>query len=237
MQLFGKVVHSTDDNIVIKIDRGLTPQQRRIINGSIGQPTALLFDDGRHITVSQRRKIYAIFREIDSWNGNYNLFLTKKQVKDEYLNYLGVKKRFSLSNCSIERASNFIEFLLGFCFSFDVPLSSKVVDSIREQYGWDMYCLKYHRCMICGAHADIAHVHAVGIGRNRKKINHEGNSVMALCREHHQMQHNVGIKTFMQRNLLKGVKVTPEIAKMLKLGNWRVERGENIISTGDEKNE
>lgn len=83
--------------------------------------------------------------------------------------------------------------------------------------------------MICGAHADIAHVHAVGIGRNRRTISHLGNYVMALCRKHHQEQHSKGIVSFMQDNQLKGVKVTPEIAKMLKLGDWRQEQGEDVV--------
>lgn len=231
MQLFGKIVRSTSEGIVIKVENGLTSQQRRVINGSIGQSTELAFDDGRHISVAQRRKIYAMMREIDDWCGNYNLEVTKRQFKEFYCDKQGIKKMFSLSDCSLEQASRYIEFILGFCFAFDVSLSSRMVDSIREQYGWDMYCLKYHRCMICGGAADIAHVHAVGIGRNRNKISHEGNTVMALCRKHHQDQHRVGIVTFMRDNQLKGVKVTHEIAKMLKLGNWHVERGADIIST------
>ncbi|KRL07885.1 hypothetical protein FD38_GL002448 [Levilactobacillus zymae DSM 19395] len=169
--------------------------------------------------------------EVDRWCGNYIPELTKGQLKRMYALRKGLYENFSLSDCSIETASRFIEFLLEFCFENNIPFASQTVDAIREQYGWDIQCLKFHRCMICGRPADIAHVHAVGIGRNRNHISHVGNSVMALCRDHHQEQHRIGIKTFMQKNQLKGVRVTPEIAEMLQLGNWRMEQGEPIIST------
>ena len=41
---------------------------------------------------------------------------------------------------------------------------------------------------------------------------------MALCREHHTMQHTIGLDTFMELFHIKPIKVTPEIAKELHLG-------------------
>lgn len=230
MQIFGKIRKLFGHYLIIDLN-DVDPPDRRLIEENDGQLVETYFDDGRHITGDQRRKIYAMLGEIDEWCGNYVPDLTKTQMKQEYAVDRGLYEAFSFSDCSITTASDFIEWLLAFCFANDVPFASRTVDVIREQYGWDMQCLKYHRCMICGRHADIAHVHAVGMGRNRNKISHVGNNVMALCREHHEEQHRVGIATFMQRNQLKGVRVTPAIAEMLRLGNWHAERGEDIIST------
>ncbi|CAJ1227097.1 hypothetical protein LZY01_23650 [Levilactobacillus zymae] len=230
MQLFGKIRRLFHHYLIIDLN-DVDPPDRRLIEKNIGQLVEVRFDDGRHITADQRRKVYAMISEVDRWCGNYIPELTKGQLKRMYALRKGLYENFSLSDCSIETASRFIEFLLEFCFENNIPFASQTVDAIREQYGWDIQCLKFHRCMICGRPADIAHVHAVGIGRNRNHISHVGNSVMALCRDHHQEQHRIGIKTFMQKNQLKGVRVTPEIAEMLQLGNWRMEQGEPIIST------
>ena len=47
-------------------------------------------------------------------------------------------------------------------------------------------------------HAELAHYHAVGRGRNRRKINHTGNKVLALCSSHHREQHNIGMDSLMR---------------------------------------
>lgn len=220
MQVFGSISQLSGHQLIVNLS-DLDSSARRLIENNSGQLIELNFDDGRHISADQRKKAFALLHEIDRWCGNYIMDVTERQMKYMFMQQRGLYEEFSLSDCSLEMARRFIEFLLGFCFAYEVPIASKVIDSIREQYGWDMYCLKYHCCMICGAHADIAHVHAVGIGRNRNHINNVGNYVMALCRKHHQEQHRVGIKTFMIDNQLKGVKVTPEIQRMLKIGNWR----------------
>ncbi|WP_334427194.1 putative HNHc nuclease [Levilactobacillus sp. HBUAS67566] len=227
MQLFGKIEGLSDHRLFVDLN-DVDPPAKRLVEANRGQLIELNFDDGRHISAEQRKKVFALLHEIDRWCGNYIMDMTESQMKYMFMRHQGLYEEFSLSDCSLEMASRFIEFLLGFCFAYEVPIASKVIDSIREQYGWDMYCLKYHCCMICGAHADIAHVHAVGIGRNRNHINNVGNYVMALCRKHHQEQHNVGIKTFMIDKKLKGVKVTPEIQRMLKIGAWNQEQGEAV---------
>lgn len=230
MQTFGEFQLTPEDQLIVDLS-DVDPPTRRIIKQNLGRLAEVRFDDGRHITTDQRNKIYALMGEIDRWCGNYIPELTKSQLKRMFAVREGLYEGFSLSDCSLELASRYLEYLLGFCFANEVPFASRTVDAIRESYGWDYYCLKYHRCMVCGNPADIAHVHAVGIGRNRQHISHIGNYVMALCRGHHQEQHRVGIYTFMRNNQLKGVKVTKDIAAMLKLGDWRAERGEDIIST------
>lgn len=207
----------------------LNSSQRYLLKNNQNNVVEIGFDDGRSATRDQKAKAHALIGEIDTWCGNYMHDVTEAQLKYEFMGRNHMIEPFSMASCSVQLARKWITFLLDFCFENKVPFTSATFDAIHEQYSWDMDCLKYRQCMICGQHADIAHVYAVGMGRDRSKINHIGNYVMALCRQHHQEQHRVGIETFMRRNQLKGVKVTPEIAKMLKLGNWKGEKGDPLL--------
>lgn len=219
-----------DKNDVAKVQiSGLNSSQRYLFKNNQGKVVEMDLDDGRKATNDQKAKAHALIGEIDTWSGNYIYKATEAQLKYEFMSRNNMIEYFSMATCSVELARKWITFLLDFCFENQVPFTSATFDAIHEQYSWDMDCLKYRQCMICGKHADIAHVYAVGMGRNRNKINHIGNYVMALCRQHHNEQHNVGIETFMRRNQLKGVKVTKEIAKMLKLGNWHAEKGDPLL--------
>jgi hypothetical protein len=80
-----------------------------------------------------------------------------------------------------------------------------------------LYMLTINRaCWICGKHADIAHVEAVGAGRDRNKIDHTKHRFMALCRSHHNQQHVMGINSFMQRYHIKPIQL--EKSDLKKLG-------------------
>ena len=67
-------------------------------------------------------------------------------------------------------------------------------------------------------HAELAHYHAVGRGRNRRKINHIGNQVLALCPNHHREQHNIGMDSFNEKYKLHEawVDVDERLNRMLK---------------------
>ncbi|VDG31460.1 hypothetical protein [Lactobacillus brevis] [Lactiplantibacillus mudanjiangensis] len=224
-EAFGKVLRINGNIVTIQVLKS-----DRMSYLTTGSDAGLIYDDGRHISMVQRRKIFAMLHEIDEYFGNYLLGLTEYQMKQRFCSTTQTFDDFSLSNCSKSLATGFIEFLIQFCLVEGVNFSTKSLDEIRGQYGWERACLDERRCSICGDHADIAHVHAVGIGRNRNKINHIGYQVMALCRKHHTEQHTIGIWSFMDKYHIKGVRVTPEIAERLRLGNWRVYHQEPIIT-------
>ncbi|VDG23694.1 putative HNHc nuclease [Lactiplantibacillus mudanjiangensis] len=222
----GKVLKITGNIVTVQLMKG-----DRMSYLTVGSDAGLVYDDGRSITTVQRNKIFAMLHEIDEHFGNFMIDLTEYQMKQRFCYDVELFDGFSLSDCSMSLATAFIEFLIKFCLAENVSFSSKTLDQIQGQYGWERACLDQKMCCICGKHADIAHVHAVGIGRDRNKIKHIGYQVMPLCRIHHNEQHNTGIWTFMGKYHLKGVRVTPEIAEMLRLGDWRVYREEPIIST------
>src|SRR5699024_500274 len=126
-------------------------------------------DDNRTITVDQRKKIYATIKDISLYTGDDPEYL-KEFLKFDYCGQVG-EEYFSLSNCSISVAREFINFIIDFILKYDIPLSDaalKRTDDI-DRYLWG--CIKYKKCAICGRKGETHHWDAIGMGRDRKTYN------------------------------------------------------------------
>lgn len=77
MQLFLPVEKDSDGKLLINLS-DVDPPTRRIIAGNVGQLAEIKFDDGRHITIDQRKKIFALIGEIDQWTGNFTMDITER---------------------------------------------------------------------------------------------------------------------------------------------------------------
>ena len=147
------------------------------------------------ITDKQRRKIFALLKDI------YNHFAQPldylRYMFQKQLEFLHGYEPISLSNCSRRQASELIELILDFIFANNIPIH-KATSELMSNDKYFIYKSTINRiCVVCGAkNADLAHYQAVGRGRNRNKIDHYGNKVLALCREHHQTQHDMGMDNF-----------------------------------------
>lgn len=224
--MYGKLI-STQGNVVkIQLDEELDINKLiKFANGK--QPTVeLLVDDGRHITPDQRKKIYALLGDYCLYTG-YSLNEAKLFFKSMIADFFHTEM-FSLSDCSETVASQMITTMLEFFFFEDIPFHTKIWDSLPDDFPRVMMCIKTKRCAIClKEHADIHHVTAVGMGRNRNEINHVGMYIEPLCRVHHTIFHTIGAKNFMAKYHIKPIKVTPEIAKELHLGKHKSEELKN----------
>ena len=163
----------------------------------------LRLDDGRHISAIQRRKIYANIADIAYYCGEVPEY-TKEMFKFLYISETGAPY-FSLSDCSMETAKEYISFLIDFALQHDIPLSYpglQRTDDI-ERYLWS--CIKHKRCCLCGKPADIHHVDSIGRGRDRRNYDDSEHKKMALCRLHHSEAHNIGIDTFNAKYHVFGV--------------------------------
>lgn len=216
-------------NFKRKLSKVEAEQLNRYRNGTV----ELNLYDPRKITPDQRRKIYALIGEITRWSAGDTDTFTKNYYKDILKERFCLEEQrdfFSLSSCSQVLAGEFIDWLIRFCFMWDVPFSTDTLDSIENSYGFLVNCLTNRKCCICGKHADICHIQTVGIGRNRNKISHIGMYVYPACRKHHQEQHNIGIKSFMFKYHIKGIKLNEELVKKLNLGNYaHIDKGELIL--------
>ena len=155
------------------------------------------------ISADQRKKIYAIFKDIADQTGS-NKDYVKDNLKKMFIQNTGYNK-FSLSNCNKELANDFIEFIIEFAFEYGVELNEHPKKLIDDIEAYLKICLKNKICAICGRQAEIHHVDTIGMGHNRNKVDDSGKRKISLCRKHHSEAHNEGWETFKENHHVKGV--------------------------------
>lgn len=176
--------------------------------------------DPRKISKAQRRKAYVLLSYIAAWWSYTPLEAAKEITKMIFAGQeiFSLKdETFSLSDCSMTTARLYITFLIDFCVLHGIetgePLYSLCEDIPR--YVWA--CLMNKKCAVCGKKAELHHVDAVGMGRNRKEIIHVGMNVLPLCRLHHTEIHKIGKQSFLKKYLLEPIKMTEEIGEQYNL--------------------
>ncbi|MBJ7886080.1 hypothetical protein JEM70_15640, partial [Bacillaceae bacterium HSR45] len=126
-----------------------------------------------------------------------------------------------LSNCTREQAGQVIDAIIEWVFKNRIPIKYKTSDLMKDNKAF-LYCATVTRhCVICGTeHADLAHYETVGRGMNRNKMNHYDKHVLALCRQHHNEQHAIGVNSFDDKYHLHNswIKVDERLNKMLRGG-------------------
>src|SRR5699024_574793 len=131
----------------------------------------------------------------------------------------GYEERLSLAWCSKQQASERIEVIILGVFQHNIPLNYKTSDLMKEDKAYIYAATLNRNCIICSKNgAALAHRVAVGSGRNRRTMNHHHNHVLALCRSHHNQQHQMGVDSFDKHYHIENswIKVTPELNKKLQ---------------------
>lgn len=201
-----------------RIDQDGTSLQIKIPGVDLGQYITekkaryaeIRIDDGRTITSLQRRKAYATIRDISSWTG----YLPEDQK--EWLKYLYIERTgnpyFSLSDCSMDTAREFINTILDYALEEGIPLSERGIERTDDIGRYLYSCIKNKRCAVCGRPGEIHHVDAIGAGRDRRHVDDSGYRKICLCREHHTAAHQRGMKAFEQMYHVYGIVVQEDIA-------------------------
>ena len=152
------------------------------------------FDDGRHISAEQRKKVYATIRDIADYTG----YLPEEQK--EWLKYLHISKTgcdyFSLSDCTMDTAREFINTILEYALENGIPLSEEAINRTDDIGRYLYFCIMNKKCAICGKDGEIHHEDAIGMGNNRNTIDDSGYKKICLCRFHHTQAHNLGVVRF-----------------------------------------
>lgn len=164
----------------------------------------LRIDDGRHISALQRKKIYATIRDISDWTG----YVPEEQK--EWLKFLHTEQTgepyFSLSNCSMDTAKEFINTILEYALKEGVPLSEAGVYRTDDIGRYLYFCLKHKKCAICGLPGEIHHVDTIGMGRDRKQVDDSDYRKICLCRKHHTIAHTRGMDALEKMYHVYGIK-------------------------------
>lgn len=188
------VIHIPDDIYERVVDKQITDVEIRL-------------DDGRHISNEQRGKIFATLKDIALYTGDVPEYL-RSILTYNYCTEAGLPI-FSLSDCSIDVARGFINYLIEFVLFHNIPLSDIAINRTDDIDRYLYSCLKHRRCCITGlAGADIHHVTGsrVGMGHDRLKIDHSNLEIIALNREWHNKVHNEGETDVFEAYKIYGVK-------------------------------
>ncbi|MDL2324036.1 hypothetical protein LJC61_02635 [Ruminococcaceae bacterium OttesenSCG-928-A16] len=206
----------------------------------------VIINDGREISNSQRRKIFALISDITDWvkaPGNNKRTRAEKETLHEmgllymieclpYTNYSdrdAIRKQltmhycqlvdiapFSLSNIDVATATDFIDWLVEMCVVHGIPCLDTLLNRCEDAGRYVYACVAHRRCAICGKKADIHEVETVGMGNNRRTIHHLGQLVEPLCREHHAEVGNIGQAEFDAKYHLVGIRLDENLCDILK---------------------
>ena len=182
--------------------------------------------DGRSISPEQRRKCYALLGEIAEYTDGIRTAETvdeqKRLLKMEFmLRRMEATERrmFSLADCDMSTAREFITYLSDFIIANDIPTRVPLIDNCDDIAAYMYACTMHRKCAVCGKPADIHHCEGsrIGAGVDRTKVHQLGREVLPLCRVHHTELHAVPESEFMKKYHLQKVRLDEALCKRLKL--------------------
>lgn len=203
-----KAYKVTQDGTELKIFVPNRNLQNEIIDGRV-RTCEIRLEDNRKISYEQRKKAYACIADISKYTG-YQPEQAKELMKYLYIIRTG-GEYFSLSNCSMETAKEFINVLLDYIIENGIQMDESGVDRSEDidHYLWK--CLRERKCCVCGRKADLHHSQAIGRRFNRKHFDDSNLMKMALCRNHHTESHTIGQKEFMKKYKVYGIKYKEDV--------------------------
>ena len=217
MAILGKV----NQNYVLK---GLQLSQANDMLLDVGEvlEVEVRLVDSREISEQQRKFIFALCNEI-SYDTGYDSEYARLLVQQYNANLRDIEVE-SLSSCSMTYANGLIDTIINFCIEQEIPFARKLIEENKYSFtAKQIYAMTLKRvCCVCGMRADIHHVDAVGMGRNRRKIDHTGLRVLPLCRNHHTETHQIGNDSFIERYHLEPITVDEKMNLFIRKGVLRV---------------
>lgn len=211
----GKIVDVVNGGLVVFVPYGDMEKiiKRQYNEVQVGLP------DGRRISPEQRRKAYALMGEIAEAVG-YEKDEIKDVMKHDFVsNHLQQleKELFSLSDCDVTTAKEYISYLIDFILRNDIPTHVPLIELADDIDRYVYACLIRKKCCICGQKADFHHVDAVGMGNDRNEVQHIGRKCLPLCRAHHVEIHTIGTTEFCNRYHIRPQICDEKIAKAYRL--------------------
>lgn len=205
-----KIIGYDGETLLIKprvaIDREMIQKQVETIE--------IRLTDGREISADQRKKVFALVRDIAVWSGHEPEYIRQYTTFDYRLQN-GIEP-FSLSDCDMSTARDYITYLIDFCFAHSVPTRDTLLNQTDDINKYLYSCLEHRKCAVCNDRADVHHIDAIGAGRNRNEIAHIGLKAVALCRKHHTEAHQQG-QAFFDRWHIYGIKLDQYLCSVLNL--------------------
>ena len=194
--LDGKIADYSNGIITAKADFNNTERFCRISPGEC----LIVLKDSRTITAEQRKKAYALLGEIADYMGEMPEY-TKRLFKLKFIHdeLKGIADDvFSLSNCDVTIAHDFITYLIDFIIAHEIPTKVPLAELCEDVEKFVYSCAMKKICCVCGKKAELHHYDAIGSRYDRDKPVHEGLRALPLCREHHIRAHEISKETFLE---------------------------------------
>ena len=210
MIITAKILKGEGKKLIVLPDRDIS----RYLDQKHPARVEIRLDDGRGISADQRKKIFAIIRDIAIWSGDDPESIRQLLTWD----FCSRSNRdaFSLSDTDMTTAKDFLTYLIEFCFRWSVPTKDSLLDQTDDISKYLYLCLANRRCAICNKPAEVHHVDRIGMGRDREQIVHVGLNAIALCREHHTEAHCREKELFAEYHIY-GIKLDKYLCKRLEL--------------------
>jgi hypothetical protein len=171
--------------------------------------------DGREISPEQRRAIFATVNDISIWSGHEPEYIRAHLMWEHCLQT--EQEPFSLSDCSVTQAHDFLDYLIDFVLRHGVPLKEPLALRTDDIGRYMYHCIEHGKCAVCGQPGEIHHVDTVGAnGGNRKTIIHAGLLAVCLCRIHHTEAH-MHEKEFFEANHIEPIRLDNYLCRIHNL--------------------
>lgn len=213
--LDGKIADYSNGIITAKADFNNTERFCRISPGEC----LIVLKDSRTITAEQRKKAYALLGEIADYMGEMPEY-TKRLFKLKFIHdeLKGIADDvFSLSNCDVTIAHDFITYLIDFIIAHEIPTKVPLAELCEDVEKFVYSCAMKKICCVCGKKAELHHYDAIGSRYDRDKPVHEGLRALPLCRQHHIRAHEISKETFLEEYHLQPITIDKSICKKWRL--------------------
>ncbi len=164
------------------------------------------------ITSLQRRKIHALIKDInENWGDPFDL--VKDDLKLKFCDETG-HLWFSLSDCKKATATMFIEWLVEYCFKYDLDFYMKDMHLTTDINKMMFFCAANKRCFVSARRKvhvalEVHHVNAVG-SEKRSKTDHRGRYYMILESKYHHEIEMIGYTAFCAKYHVGAIKLTDQ---------------------------
>jgi hypothetical protein len=203
--------------------KGVVIQTTRPPLDNLSDDVMVIWQDNRHITPEQRRKAWALMTEIAAFQGQDKEDTYAEQRSAFTLKHLETLQDglFHLSTATVTTARAFITMLVEIIIEYGIPTKEPLYGLCDDIERYVYACLMNKKCAVCGKKTELHHVESVGMGRNRREIDHIGMQALPLCREHHEEAHRIGNPAFLERYHLVSIPIDERIVKKYNLGGHR----------------
>lgn len=194
------------------------PNAERFINRAF-KTCRIVLNDSREISAEQRKKAYALLNEISEYMGEMPEY-TKRLFKLKFIHdtMKGLADGiFSLSDCDVTTAKEFITYLIDFIIAHEIPTRVPLAELCEDVQKFVYACAMQKVCCVCGRKADLHHYDAIGSKYDRSKAVHEGLRALPLCREHHTEAHNVTKEVFLKKYHIEPIVLDKKLCKKWRL--------------------